>query len=285
MTATISADVTLSRVWDSLAEFEQWLPIDGEGNATVGELIDRNSTGALRLGYGAWRDLLLGAQFINGRGELITAGGRTVKNVAGYDLTKFMVGQRGAFGQLVTITTRTYRLPAAALWAQFAPDEGIVNRLMPTSLRPQWMLMNAGQLLCGYLGDAQTIDYYANNLTQHRPAIIARHTLAEDISRRAALWRIGSLRAAVPPSKTRRFADQADATNWIADAAFGIVRLFDPIDISQACAAAIAVGGSAFRETEMTRLAELYDRASQDLLMRLKNAFDPSRKLNRLEFA
>ena len=66
--------------------------------------LEMNSTGPLRLGFGAWRDLLLGAQFYNGRGELITAGGRTVKNVAGYDLTKFMVGQRGVFGRLLTLT-------------------------------------------------------------------------------------------------------------------------------------------------------------------------------------
>ena len=76
---------------------------------------EQNSTGPLRLGYGAWRDLLLGVQFTNGRGELITAGGRTVKNVAGYDLTKFMVGSHGVFGRLVTITTRTYRRPDRAL--------------------------------------------------------------------------------------------------------------------------------------------------------------------------
>ena len=65
---------------------------DGATKA-LGRLVEHNSSGPLRLGYGAWRDLLLGCQFHNGRGELITAGGRTVKNVAGYDLTKFMVGQ------------------------------------------------------------------------------------------------------------------------------------------------------------------------------------------------
>src|SRR6478735_6813685 len=120
MTATFSADCTLRLAQEKLGEIGQWLPVDGDPDATLGSLVERNSSGPLRLGFGAWRDLLLGAQFTNGRGELISAGGRTVKNVAGYDLTKFMVGQRGVFGTLVSITTRTYKLPAGAILATFA---------------------------------------------------------------------------------------------------------------------------------------------------------------------
>src|SRR5690349_19494161 len=90
MTAVIPADVTLSSVQRELSRHNQWLAIDGPPDATIGRLVEMNSSGPLRLGYGAWRDVLLGAQFQNGRGELITAGGLTLKNVAGYDLTKFM---------------------------------------------------------------------------------------------------------------------------------------------------------------------------------------------------
>ena len=57
---------------------------------------------------------MLGCQFRIATGERITAGGRTMKNVAGYDLTKFMVGQGGVFGQVETIVTRTYRRPSGA---------------------------------------------------------------------------------------------------------------------------------------------------------------------------
>src|SRR5690348_7683925 len=102
MTATVSADATLGEFQRRLAEHRQWAPIDGDSKQSVGTRVSTDSTGPLRLGYGAWRDLLLGVQFLNGRGQLITAGGKTVKNVAGYDLTKFMVGQRGIFGRLVT---------------------------------------------------------------------------------------------------------------------------------------------------------------------------------------
>src|SRR5580693_649001 len=121
MTATFSADVTLAAGQEKLAEHGQWLPIDGASNQSLGTLCSCNSTGPLRLGYGAWRDLLLGAQFINGAGGLIT--------VAGYDVTKFMVGQRGVFGRLITLTTRTYRKPDQALLVRYAPEPSIVAEL------------------------------------------------------------------------------------------------------------------------------------------------------------
>ena len=57
MTVTISADVTLSAAQAKLAEFNQWLPIDGDVQSALGELVENNSTGPLRLGYGGWRDL------------------------------------------------------------------------------------------------------------------------------------------------------------------------------------------------------------------------------------
>src|SRR5436305_3441564 len=101
LTVTASADVTLEQLQHTLARGDQWLPIDGNPKRTLGELVESNSTGPLRLGFGAWRDMLLGVQFTTRSGRRITAGARTMKNVAGYDLSKFMVGQRGVFGNLL----------------------------------------------------------------------------------------------------------------------------------------------------------------------------------------
>src|SRR5207248_5943178 len=122
LSATFSAEVTLAEAQETLRKNDQWLPIDGDPHTRLSALVERNSTGPLRLGFGGWRDLLLGVQFSNGAGELITAGGRTVKNVAGYDLTKFMVGQYGIFGKVVTLTSRAYKAPDAALLVRFDPD-------------------------------------------------------------------------------------------------------------------------------------------------------------------
>ena len=143
MTVTSAADVPLAVLQSRLAEVGQWLPIDGDPHDTVGALLERNSTGSLRLGYGGWRDLLLGVQYRNGEGALITAGGRAMKNVAGYDLTKFTVGQAGVFGRVVTITVRTYLRPVGAVLAEFPPDVRCLNRLLPTALKPQWAMLTA----------------------------------------------------------------------------------------------------------------------------------------------
>src|SRR4051812_17278582 len=141
MTAVISADVPLSVVQQTLAKHNQWLAIDGPSDATVGQLVEMNSTGPLRLGFGAGRGVLVGVQFQNGRGELITAGGLTLKNVAGYDLTKFMIGQGGVFGKLVTVTTRTYARPSAALIATLPPELKTVSEILTTPNRPQWAML------------------------------------------------------------------------------------------------------------------------------------------------
>ncbi|HZL36785.1 MAG TPA: FAD-binding oxidoreductase [Tepidisphaeraceae bacterium] len=317
MTATFAGDVMLGAAQERLAEIGQWLPMDGDPNATLGSLVSFNSTGPLRLGYGAWRDLLLGVQFANGRGELISAGGRTVKNVAGYDLTKFIVGSAGVFGTLVTLTARTYRRPEGALLARHRPDAGLVRRLMPTALRPQWAMLTGDALLLGYIGDRRTLDYYRTALSQSEPLEILERSLEEDVADRARLWQWrGALgfRAAVPPARVEEFARGLANGSWVADAAFGVVlgshieREQIPV-IKQAVA---AVGGSvrfiaradrteansAAGESQSQPQSQSEDfhtaGASQALadlstnpierqiIERLKLAFDPDSKLNPL---
>ena len=279
MTATFAADVTLRRAWETVAAAGQWLPVDGDPDAPLGRLVESNSTGPLRLGYGAWRDLLLGAQFHNGQGELITAGGRTVKNVAGYDLTKFMVGQGGVFGKVVTLTTRLYKRPAGAILATFAPNPRLVGRLLPSTARPQWAMLTADGLLCGYLGDERALDFYQKTLPEQRPRAVERRTLEQDIEHRTSLWR-GSFRAAVPPAKLGDFLAVARPTRYAADAAFGIV--VGDGDEAPVRSAAQALGGSATfarGEGAETPLFDVPSPQQRALLEQLKKSFDPDNRL------
>lgn len=222
MSATFAADLAAAEVDALLAAHEQWLPVDGDRAATLERLVDINSSGPLRLGYGAWRDLLLGAQFLNRRGQLITAGGRVVKNVAGYDLTKLMVGQHGRFGRLLTITVRTYRRPSAALLLEFSPDPGRVGAMMTTPMRPHWAILDGAALRCGYLGDAQAIDYFSTEATALAPRRVLRQTLDDDVALRQSLWKAGDLRVSVPPARLGEFF-AAWTGPCAADAAFGVV--------------------------------------------------------------
>jgi FAD/FMN-containing dehydrogenase len=286
MTATFSADVTLAQAQRRLAEFGQWLAVDGDASWTLGRLVETNSTGPLRLGYGAWRDLLLGCQFLNGPGELITAGGRTVKNVAGYDLTKFMVGQAGVFGRIVTITTRTYAQPAGAMVARFPSDAWQINRLLPTPCRPQWAVLTHDALWCGYLGDERTIGYYRGDLPAHGPIEVLQRTVEEDVRHRGELWRAAGLdqsfRASVPPAKLLEFSQKAGLLDWAADAAFGIVVGITNASKHEAIrAAARAVAGSVYFVEGGRTHADL-DEPARALLQQLKHAFDPDGKLEPL---
>jgi glycolate oxidase FAD binding subunit len=299
MTATFAADLPLRDVQIRLAGHGQWLPVDGDPDTPIGVLVETNSTGPLRLGYGAWRDLLLGVQFTNGSGELVTAGGRVVKNVAGYDLTKFMVGQFGVFGRLVTVTTRTYRRPDMAVLARFAPDGAILGRLLTTPLRPQWALLTPEALLLGYLGDESSAAYYESTLKQGlgngglRAVDVTRRSIEADIEHRAGLWKAhspGGFRASVPPARLGEFVSRAGVRDWVADAAFGVVvgSAEDGEGARRVREAASGLGGGVTlfggpgdgTNAASGRVPELSTSpAERRIIDRLKDAFDPDDRL------
>lgn len=294
MTATFSADCTLHVVQEKLREIDQWLPVDGSPDATLGSLVEQNSTGPLRLGYGGWRDLLLGAQFTNGRstettGELITAGGRTVKNVAGYDLTKFVVGGHGIFGRLVTLTTRTYRRPDAGVLVRYAPEPARLVALLPTPLRPQWSLLTREALYCGYLGDEATLAWYESNVGSAEPAEMIRRSVDDDIEHRQRLWRASgpgiAFRATVPPARLQSFGDAIASDTWAGDPAFGVV--VGSVENNSARrqtlrAAAESVGGQIRFGNTSADLDVSTNPAERQIIERLKAAFDPDNRLDPL---
>lgn len=287
MTATFAADVTLKAAQSALGERGHWLPIDGDEDLCLGQLVEQNSTGPLRLGYGAWRDLLLGVQFHDGRGALITAGGSTVKNVAGYDLTKFMVGQGGVFGKTTTLTTRTYRRPVAALVARFPARQPIINALLPTDHRPQWALLTKDALYCGYLGDEPFATFQESRLPGMGARDVVRRTLRDDVEHRAGLWccyNKPTVRASVPPARIGEFVSLAKLTDWVADPAFGIV-LSSPAAVSMddVRRAASDVGGNVtVTYPRQSRFELSTTDVERRMIEHLKHAFDPDNRLTPL---
>jgi hypothetical protein len=288
LTATIGADVRWSDLNDhhlgTLSPghlvIPQWLPIDcdGDPSASIGKLVERNSTGPLRIGYGGWRDLMLGCQFRNGRGELISAGGRTVKNVAGYDLTKFMIGQSGVFGKVVTITTRLHRRPEDGCRAEFAVDLTMINRLLASPCKPQWTMLTPSNLICGYLGDKRTIDFYLEQLPEWNPTRIERTSFSADQAWRCEHWRRGTMRASVPPARILEFVKFAAISDWVAEAVFGVV-IANVAYTAKVQTAAASVGGRAWFFDSSDRVMFAPSPQEKVVLDRLKSAMDPDRAL------
>ncbi len=116
LTITVEAGICLQAVQQTLAQAGQFLPVDPAfpERATVGGLIATGDTGSLRQRYGSVRDMVLGVSFVRADGQMAKAGGRVVKNVAGYDLMKLLTGSYGTLGILTQVTLRVYPLPEAS---------------------------------------------------------------------------------------------------------------------------------------------------------------------------
>jgi len=118
MTVTVEAGVTLAALQTVVAEHGQRLAIDPPQpeQATIGGLLATNASGPLRARYGTFRDLIVGVSLIRADGTLARGGGKVVKNVAGFDLPKLMVGSLGTLGLIATATLRLHPLPADRRW-------------------------------------------------------------------------------------------------------------------------------------------------------------------------
>jgi len=113
LTLTVRAGTSLSEIERVTREQNQWLPLDpyGSTDGTIGATLATASAGPLASSFGMPRDLLLGLEFVNGRGEVIRGGGKVVKNVAGFDLSRLMTGSWGTLGVITEVTLRLYALP------------------------------------------------------------------------------------------------------------------------------------------------------------------------------
>lgn len=115
LVATVQTGVGWDRLRHQLAERGVWVALDPPGLAgrSVGSVVVGGTAGPLRQGFGPVRDHLLGVTVVTGDGRVVSSGGRVVKNVAGYDLTRLQAGGFGAFGVVVRAHLRLRALPRA----------------------------------------------------------------------------------------------------------------------------------------------------------------------------
>ena len=116
LTVTVEAGVPFAKLQARLAQKQQFVALEPAypEDATVGGIIASQDAGAWRHRYGGVRDMVLGIHFVRADGERVKAGGRVVKNVAGYDLMKLLTGSFGTLGVIAQVTLRLYPLPEAS---------------------------------------------------------------------------------------------------------------------------------------------------------------------------
>jgi FAD/FMN-containing dehydrogenase len=129
LTLSVDAGMPLAALNTTLSEHKQFVPLLNPfySASTVGGAIASGLDSPLRQFYGTPRDFLLGAEFIDGTGSRVKSGGRVVKNVAGYDLHKLLIGSLGTLAVITRLNIRTFPAPIAGsrgFLASFPTHEG-----------------------------------------------------------------------------------------------------------------------------------------------------------------
>ena len=173
---SVGAGMPFKALQAHLQEQNLWLPVRPPfftDSSTIGRLVALAPCGPERMVYGAPRDLLLGLRYINSSGQLITGGGRVVKNVAGYDITRLITGSAGTLGFITEATWRVSAMPqrCAAISAAGSLDACAATALeiLKSNCQPVFVCgapessadadHKSWQLIIGFEGFSETVDY------------------------------------------------------------------------------------------------------------------------------
>jgi glycolate oxidase FAD binding subunit len=161
LTCTVEAGVRLSELRTVLAAAGQRLSLDPPGDPTIGTLLARNLSGPLRHRYGAPRDLVLGVTVVLGDGTVANAGGKVVKNVAGYDLARLVCGSEGRLAFVVRASFRLHPLPKATgtLVVETKESALVVSRLVRSQLQPSALdILHPGRVAVLFEGSPRAVE-------------------------------------------------------------------------------------------------------------------------------
>jgi glycolate oxidase FAD binding subunit len=143
-TFTALAGTPLKTIAFELAQRGQYLPFDpllADSGATLGGTVAAGLSGPGRFRFGGLRDFILGIRFVDGDGRLLRLGGRVVKNAAGFDVPKFLVGSAGRFGVLAEITFKVFPRPATTRTLRIdAKDIAAKAKIFMEAANTRWEL-------------------------------------------------------------------------------------------------------------------------------------------------
>lgn len=193
-TFTALAGTPVREVVAALSEKGQYLPFDPlqvESGSTLGGVIASGISGPGRLRYGGVRDFILGVRMVDGTGRLLRFGGKVVKNAAGFDVPKFLVGSLGRFGVVAEATFKVFPRPEARRTLRLAvPSLSAALELAGMLGRSRFdpeavdVLPDEGGLLVRLAGPEAALDALAADLLQRHPGECLPEAVASDLWRR-----------------------------------------------------------------------------------------------------
>ncbi len=270
MTITVEAGLPVQQLQETLRKERQQVPVDFPevDRATVGGVIAANVFGPRRFGSGTLRDYVIGITAVDAGGRVFHAGGRVVKNVAGYDLCKLMVGSWGTLAVLTEVTLKVTPIPEThawiwSCWKSLDQIDTAAARLLTSETRPVAMeVLNLtaaariveplGQtwpaepfvlavLVAGSAADTEwQTQKLKEELAPHQPSTVDVATGSEAENLLNSLTSFGvtesrfSIRAHLLPSRTMEFIDRASQAGFLvqAHAGNGIVIAQAPEDLT-----------------------------------------------------
>ncbi|HEX6557915.1 MAG TPA: FAD-binding oxidoreductase [Longimicrobiales bacterium] len=156
----VGAGTSFPQLHEAVAPHNQFLALDPSGlpRSTIGAAVATAAAGPLRYAHGTPRDQVLGLEVVTGDGRILHFGGRVVKNVAGYDLVRLMVGSRGTLGFVTRVNVRLKPQPEidqtmALTASSFGAVAELTDAVLAASLEPAALEILSGSLAQEVSGD------------------------------------------------------------------------------------------------------------------------------------
>lgn len=249
MTITVEAGFRIEELQSVLAGQRQRLPLDipQAHRATIGGAIATNTSGPGRFGNGTFRDYVIGISAVDGTGRLFKAGGRVVKNVAGYDICKLLVGSLGTLAMItqVTLKLRPLSTMQRIVWSTFpsaASIDAVLEKLLTSQTRPTsidvlcptaaWQIKAESKqnvpidrfvLAIAYEGSDAETQWQSDRLKEELTGTAVEDIVVAEQEVADAIWSAFTeypaasddpltFQASLPPSKAMEFVDRAHAS-------------------------------------------------------------------------
>lgn len=298
LTISVGAGMTYCELTRVLAEHRQMIPLDPpfSERATLGGIIAANTSGPRRRLYGSARDMVIGMTFATLEGKLIKTGGMVVKNVAGLDMGKLMIGSFGTLAAIATLNFRVYPMPPGTRTfvqdfdqvadVMAARDSILKSRLQPGAID---IIKSDGryQLAIQAGGSPAVLDRYSRELSSMRvlaeeaeqffwrgieettPQFLAKNANGAVLRVSCLLAEVGSVLESLPAQA-------------VARAGSGVCYGYFP-NATELKHPSIRTSLVEFAPANYRQAAELWPRPGNDFAMmkKIKEMFDPQSLLNR----